>query len=353
MKERTERLTKLSQAKARQVLDDQVEAIFKELSPDDFSTRDDLQAELVDSNELVDSMLDIYWRSNRADQTNYIPILIEAPFEAPVLNKAGYPSHLYHQGVFDLVFLDRVFGDLVLAEVKTTGSEPMSIERRFEFDPQIGGYLYALKWLLSEGRIINPETRRPLDRATTVGRVVYNVSRKKAPSKPSINKNGAVSTAAIDTLPELYAQAMHEQVYEQPQLDKENPTERQIEAHMKKVSTYEQTKAKQVEILTRLELRGTGPFFGRFEHYRSDDSLDLWAHEQLVTTRQMRSARRDSSLCVRNELACNMPGAPSCPYRAVCIEDHPDVRGALYRIAEVPHEEVAEAKKEQTCLDLQ
>ena len=288
----------------------------------------ELESDFREDLKILEWMVEFYWIETMRELQYWVPVLIEYPFKVPLRDRLGRARHLYHEGVFDLVVFDTAWERLILVEHKTTSLIPYQFEKKFEFDPQCGGYLYALQEMLKNGQIIDPRSGESFDSKTPIGSVMYDVIRRKVPRAPKINQNGTVSTAQIDTLPEFY------------------------EAKLKEQETFKGVarSGKQIKILDTLQGRGHLSFFSRFEHHRPQTDINRWVREQYISARRMRSIRRNKDLCVRNERACNMIASPACPYRALCIDDTPDLRKANFRIATSDHEEIDEAKKGQTEL---
>jgi hypothetical protein len=282
---------------------------------------EEFEQEYRDSIELLSSMVKIYFWATMGDQKTWVPMLIEQPFRVPILNKAGNPAHLYHKGVFDLVVFDVEWKSIVLVEFKTTLSDTTTIEKRFEFDPQICGYLYALRYLLAKGMLYHPITKKQLSSNTAIGKVSYNVLRKKVPSVPKFNKNGRVSSAAIDTLPKIYEKALLQQ----------------------DAKGLERTE-KQSLILHNLKAKSYNPYFRRYEHYKTRDQIMRWASDQIHKARKMRRLISHPEEVVRSSVSCTLASSPKCQYRAVCEDDTPEIRKNNYIIAANRHEECQSEK---------
>lgn len=320
-----EHITKTSIAVGRNYLHAKVSEIKESLiSSQNQAYLHDLETDFAHDLNILEWMVEFYWVETLKELDSWIPILIEYPFKVPIRDRRGRRRHLYHEGVLDLVVFDKNFERLVLVEHKTTSLLPYQFEDRFEFDPQCGGYLYAIKELLNEGYLIDPRTTMSFPPNTPIGSVVYDVIRRKVPSKPKTNKDGSVSVQKIDTLPEFYEAALKEQ------------------------ETFKGIgrSPKQEEILSTLQGRGHLSFFTRFEHMRPKSSIDDWVREQYISARHMRASIRNPDLIVRNEKACTMITSPACPFRSLCINDNPSTREMNFRIANSAHEEVDEARKE-------
>lgn len=272
-----------------------------------------------------------YFETFASDLQNLVPLGIEMPFELTLLDRAGHRlGHLRMAGVLDLVAYDRSAQDLVIFDHKTTAGEVQSIDRRVELDPQMAGYLWALREAIRRKafdtkllNLLDPVTYRAvLDGKVPTGRVVYNVLRKKRPRFPEVTQKGLVSAAAIDTLPEFYRQALDEQLHTRQQPWTE----------------------KQQEILARLEAKGDS-FLSRREFYRSDEEVGRWRREVFLDASRIRLARADSGLVTRNAGHCTMPWSMPCVYRQVCLDPGAPELREQFRVAKVRHEEVAEARE--------
>lgn len=274
-------------------------------------------------------MVSHYLRKHAADWTNLVAVGVELPFQVRLRDRRGYHSpHTAWAGVMDVVAYDRNVGDLVVFDHKTTSGDVSSVDRRVELDPQMGGYLYALRELLASGALKSShrEVQTILDLAAAggsvaTGRVIYNVLKKKRPSEPKVNKDGTVSVAAIDTFPELYEAALAAQV------ERGKPIE-----------------AKQQDVLDRLRSKGD-TFLSRREFFRSDDEVDRWRRETMVEARRVREAIRDEDARTRNPGHCTMPWSMACAYRAVCLD--PDAPEHLEHFEVAPRHAEVEAAKER------
>src|SRR5690606_30026520 len=126
-------------------------------------------------------------------------IAVERPFRVKIGKRV-------FEGVFDLVLRDIATNTIILHEHKTTRNEPESIARGLHFNPQVGGYMVALKKLVEQ----DPRLR---ELAPTIGQVCYNVLRRKIPTEPQVLKKGQVTSRAdLDTTPEIYERALNEQL---------------------------------------------------------------------------------------------------------------------------------------------
>jgi hypothetical protein len=328
-KDLEEHVSSVSSGAARVSLQDRTETIAQRFPAGSFE-ESELWAAFDELAPVLEWMVRFYWRETREDFAIRYPVLVERPFEIPVRNKVGKRTRLHHAGVIDLVMFDQMWGTLVLNEHKTSKDSPLGFERRLEFDPQCGGYLYALRELLLDGRIVDPKKGMLFSPRTQIGTVVYNVMKRKIPTRPSVNKDGSVSTRAIDTLPEHFENALNEQ----------------------EIENGISPSPKQRAILEKLRGKGSSSYFMRYEHSRPDRTVERWRQEQYVTARQMRAVRRDPKLATRNDRSCNMASSPPCPYRSLCIEDSEELRSMNFRIADDAHEEVVEAQKgQETWLD--
>lgn len=274
-----------------------------------------------------------YWQVHSADLERVIPLAIEQPFEIDMVMGAGRRSAVTRlAGVIDLVYYDRQVRDIVVADHKTTSGDVASIDRRVELDPQIAGYVYAVREALRCGRTdLLPglralgaiEERRALDGAIRTGRVVYNVLRARAPREPEVTKAGMVSAAKIDTTAALYEAAL---VAQEARGIARTPV--------------------QAQLLERLEARGD-TYLSRREFWRSDDEIARWRAEMVIEARRIRHLRRHPEEAVRNPGACTQASSPSCVYRSVCLEPgSPELR-AEFRVADSAHEEVEAAIEEE------
>jgi len=259
--------------------------------------------------DLLRSMISIYWRLAWDLVGKYDVELVEEKFEMSVAYGVKF------RGVIDLLLRCRLTGDLVVVEHKTTTSAPMDIEDRFGFDPQANAYLYAVQQMIKKGKL----------KPGAVGRVQYHVARKKIPSSPTVKKDGMVSTAAIDTLAEVYAEALAKQVPSTERQQKaaaaydEKPTDRNLERLEKANNAYAETRADQERILGQLHGRGLGAFVGSYECSFSEGQVQLWREEMSAVAKRLRAAHK--GIRDRNPGHCTAPGSGECEYRPICVED--------------------------------
>ncbi len=128
---------------------------------------------------------------------------LETVFDVPILTESGNPSsRVWLGGRFDGIVRRRDDGSLWLFESKTSRSI-LELQKTLAFDEQAGGYIYAAQLLLGE----------------QVYGVVYNIMRKKIPTRPRLLNNGLLSTnKSIDTTFAYYWSCIED---EHPDLTKE------------------------------------------------------------------------------------------------------------------------------------
>lgn len=292
----------------------------------------------------------------RGDITRLVPIAIEKPFSIVVRDKAGRPqNHLRYEGVWDLVAWDPVFNDLVIFDHKTTSGTLDGIDRRVELDPQMGGYLYALREMIRAGEFRERFEALGIPANPITGRIVYNVMRKKMPSVPHVNKDGAVSTAACDTTPEIFRAALAAQSEPDWLLKARDtldvlrsgaPDAKKIAVAQAKLSEQEgrwrEVRAKQDAMLETLEHRGEA-FVSRREFWKSDAEIELWRQQAFAQGNDLRVAERDPRFRYPNPGHCTTAWSLPCVYRSLCLDDTPEM-AASFRV-EARHAEVEAARK--------
>ncbi len=274
-------------------------------------------------------MIRHYWQTHERDLRTLVPLGVEVPFQTPLIDSMGRRiAHLQLAGVIDLIAYDTEAQDLVVVDHKTTSAEVSTIDRRVEMDPQMAGYLWAVREYIRQGRILSllsvPPSLRDLGARiergeVPTGRIAYNVLRKRAPRTPEITQRGMVSVSAIDTLPSIYARALEQQ----------------------EERGYQRTEA-QADLLARLIAKGD-TFLSRREFYRSDAELDRWRREAFLDGSRMREARLDGGLVTRNPGNCTSAWSMPCVYRSVCLDPSaPELRES-FRVAVETHEEITAA----------
>jgi hypothetical protein len=295
-----------------------------------------------------------YCHTFRADITRLVPLAVERSFSVPMRNVLGrVVPHFRYAGVWDLVAFDPEHGDIVIFDHKTTKGDVGSIDRRVEIDTQMAGYLYALREMLIShpGAFVTKQSSHPfwpdamdLLKACTgalpIGRIAYNVVRKKRPTAPQINQDGTVSIKAIDTLPEIYEDAL-EQQREPEWLTKAYANRESKGGELKfneQATRYTELQVKQADVLQRLRDRGD-TFIGRREFFRTPDEIERWRREAMTQANIIRIAeqndKRDErgnlyrSTRYRNPGHCTGPASLPCSYRSLCIDDAPELRAAF------------------------
>lgn len=307
--------------------------------------------------ELERWMVRHHFEATADDLEHQIPLLIEHRFKVPIPNRAGRASGLYLIGDLDLVSWDRRYESLVTHEHKTTGMSVDTISRRLEMDPQTAGYMHALRVLLRE-HVLAPlfwrhgiETTKTIEELT--GQVFYNVSRSKRPSVPKVNKDGTVSTAACDTTPDMFRDAMEQQLsgHEAGELPvwlikargEAGKGEKWGDKLEKASERWTALLAKQADILTRLETQAD-PFFQRYEYHRTDREIERWREEAWNDAARIRRAERDPKLRTRNVGNCMYRG---CEYHDVCLEpEDATIRNAQFTTRAQREAARAELKEE-------
>lgn len=322
----------LARKAARDVVVQAHGAWFAKLLTDDLSADalDELAADAESTRATIVWMVEHYVDVFRDDWEHLVPLGIERAFRVELTNERGRTTpHLVVAGVWDLVAFDRRVGDITMQDHKSTSGGIDSIDRRVELDPQMGGYLWALRRLLSRDPesldlqyLVGSERDRVRAGERYTGRIMYNVLRKKAPRAPEWTQKGLVSAAQIDTLPSIYEKAILEQEAKGP--------------------GFERT-AKQQEILDALTARGDN-YIARREFYRSDEEIARWRREVFVEARRVRSMERDPREITRNAGHCTAPWSQPCSYRQVCLDpEAPELRVGFDVVPR--HIEVEEAEE--------
>lgn len=215
-----------------------------------------------------------FWKE---DVNNWEVVSTEMKFEVPILDPEGEETGMYLMGYIDALVKDKRSGELYIMEHKTTA---YSIEKRTEnlvLDDQVSLYCLALHNL-----------------GYDVKGVIYDVIRKKIPSVPKLLKNGKLSTAQIDTTPEVYRMI--------------------VQQHGLNVNDYE-------DKLQELATQGK-PFFKRVLTDRTQEELHI-AYLDLYHRSMMISVMSDNNAWYR--LPCNDCNN-DCMYIDKCKEDFTTMR---------------------------
>lgn len=267
---------------------------------------------------------------------------VEMPFRVPLLTTAGRRWGDQLEGVMDLVLRDRALGTVVLAEHKTTVGEAHAYETRLQHDAQAPLYTYALRHLFGD---------------LARGEVVLNVIRKTAPREPSINQDGTVSIAAVDTTRSIYERALAAQG-EPEWLTKARalprsmpePTGAAVQiAHSKNLAAIEKNESRwralRAKQLSRAEsLGGIERFVAQHEFRVSNEQVQRAAFDAWQAARLIRLFRRGELTPWRVGSACRTFSS-LCAYHEPCTEGVIEP-GELLVKREHRHREVAEAIKQ-------
>jgi len=247
----------------------------------------------------------------------------------PVREKITVPF----AGKIDLVLYDEDQNMVLVQDHKSTGFGVDTLARKLPLDTQMTGYLAAVRrFMLGRWPDVPGNAR--------TGVIGFNISRRAMPSTPKLNllkkseckypphsdalaqqtfdgePRGLVSVAAIDTLGQMYADALDDQA----------------------ARGFAVTE-KQLERLAELVRRGD-TFFVQHSFVRDDAEIARWAQELHVESLQIKAAHRNQRMWTRNPGACTGATSYGCAYSAVCAEDSPATRQG-FRVAETEHEELA------------
>lgn len=326
-----------------------------------------LEAEALERVKLANVLLARQIDQTADDYEHLLPVAIERAFEVPVLSVDGarrVPVRL--RGVIDAVWYDPDQFDLVVDDHKTTTKGVDYYTPKLSADPQLCGYLHATRSLAADGTLFDVAQLRtwgwPEDEITRVlqaakagkigvGRVRYNVSRKKIPTEPRVLKDGTISAARIDTTAEVYEAAMLRQVERCLACGgsgvagggSDLPTgEEKPCKPCKGTGAGQQPSEEQRALLQSLRER-PDTWFRRLEVWRTEDEIERWRRETVINAARIRSLARHPDERTRNLDHCTGPGG-RCDYRQLCAETSMANEGpaeilALFRKAESAHEE--------------
>jgi hypothetical protein len=239
-----------------------------------------------------------------------------------------------YAGQIDLVTYDPEMQRIVVWDHKFSSSVD-AYEGRLQLDTQSAGYVWAVGELQKQGYFKDYNSE-------PVGAFVWSVSRRKVPTSPRVNKltkkaakelnmqalldeqeksgepMGYVSSAACDTLPHLYQEALVKQELERflPATDEQRERFVQVQREMHR-------------------------WYKQEEHFIGREQITRWGVEALVTLKQMKAATKNRELRIRNPGACAYPGTFKCDYDQVCLMDAPETR-ALYQVRTKKHAEIEE-----------
>jgi hypothetical protein len=221
-------------------------------------------------------------RRCEAELLTHKALAIEADFELRM-------GALLYGGTIDLV-TQSPDGEIIVWDHKTTRFAHEVWDHRLQLDTQFVGYSHA--------------TERGVVPGVPPGAVTFrwSVVRSKPPSTPHLNKDGSFSVAAIETTPEIYADALADQ-------------------EMRGIPVSDKQR------LLLQKLRGAGDrWYTRVDTHVTAEQHRRWLEELKVTAKRMRSAIKRPEERTRTPEACSSPSSGRCSYRDVCIQPEPEIR---------------------------
>lgn len=297
----------------------------------------------------------------------YEVVAVEQAFEVPVRPATlNGPAALWLRGRWDAVLRRRSTGRYRVNEHKTSRGYAHEADFRLDTDPQVRAYVYALK-------------HHPLYGPEADDTIVYDVVRKRRPEEPSINKDGSVSVAAVDTLRSIYDAAreragepawliearaaldqaegeVREAARERDRLDAEEPDKRhdtrwvRADAARRRASKHLETSfTRWAELQQKQEARASqlppvpDRWVWRAEHYVTPAALEEWERGAYWSSRHLRDLRAGRRLPVANGASCSHPALGVCPFRRICVDDRNELRASEYVERTHPHEEAIDA----------
>lgn len=318
--------------------------------------------------EMVIALVDRYVRGAAPDFEHLIPVAVEKRFEVPIPDAAGgRRTRVRLRGVIDVVWYDPEQGDLVIDDHKTTTKGADTFTRKLGHDPQLCGYLWAVRWMLSRGQLWTVASLRAvgMDNAQinglliaakegtlATGRIRYNVLRKKLPTVPTTLKNGTISTCQdIDTTSEIYAEALERQEARCLACDGTGEHEGDGGKFCKPCKGSGDGQArnpKQAALLAQLHAR-PDTWFQRLEVWKTDEAIERWRREAVTDAKRIRELKRSPMLRTRNLWHCTGTGG-RCDYAGLCARttigpDGPPELLEAFRVADTPHEEWIEGAR--------
>lgn len=319
--------------------------------------------ELADEHaEMVIALVERYVRGASADFEHLIPVAVEKRFEVPIPDAAGgRRTRVRLRGVIDVVWYDSEQGDLVVDDHKTSTARADTFTRKLGHDPQLCGYLWAVRWMLSRGQLWTVASLRAVGMSNSqinalliaakegtlaTGRVRYNVLRKKLPTVPTTLKNGTIATRQdIDTTGDVYATAIRAQ--EDHCLACDGVGDNDCEA-CNGSGEGQPRSPKQAVLLAQLYAR-PDTWFQRLEVWKTDEAIERWRREAVTDAKRIRELKRSPMLRTRNLWHCTAPDG-RCDYAALCAQttigaDGPPELLEAFRVADTPHEEWIEAAR--------
>jgi hypothetical protein len=292
----------------------------------------DLAEEAQKTLELERWMVRHFFEATKDDIGRLVILAVEHPFTIPIPNRIGRRGHLQLTSLgIDMLAFDTATGLTAVHEHKTMSANVDNIDRRLEMDPQTTGYIHGVRFLTGPYAGGHPDSLLPAyDKAAALhglnaadfmrtGLVAYNVQRKKIPSAPKVNKDGTVSVAAIDTLPDIYLNAVGEQVdFATWSAGKKD--------RVKAAASWATMREKQDRIIEDLTSKGD-TFFLRREYHRTDAEIERWREECWIDAARIREAKRDPRKRTRNPGHCTMPWSLKCRFHDLCLDpDNEEIR---------------------------
>jgi len=319
---------------------------------------DGREREAHERNKIITGMVERLIDGTADDWETLLPVFVEQSYKAPIPDKnGGARTPTWHAGAYDVVWYDRERRELILEDHKTTSVGTDSFVAKLDQDPQMTGYLWGLKWLAKTGALVSQDRllgygwklqeildfeELPLFGGSQgelrIGRIRYNVVRKKLPTEPHVLKKGLVSTARLDTTSEVYEAAL------QTQEAKCLVCTALEECKVCEGTGRGQPRTPEQEVFLRGLRERPNTWFSRLEVWRSDAEIDRWIRETRVDARRIRELDRRPELRTRNLWHCTGP-AGHCEFSALCAETSegnpiPDEFANSFRRSLKRHEEL-------------
>lgn len=290
---------------------------------------EELLTELEESKRICEFVCSLYFktRAEELDPSRFIPLAIEQPFEILLRNSRGNVTTINYSGVIDLVLLDLEANAIRVEDHKFPERPGLTYERRLPLATQMSGYVYAVRelaklpmhsfWEYGRGAMVAAGRAHAALSNAQVGAVAYNLIKARLPAQPAINQNGQVSIAKLDTLPEIYSDALF------------------VQASERNIPITE----KQHEFLGKLKLKP--PWITKVEYYRGEEEIQRWLAETCIKAAQIRESERRPELRVRRSGHCTGVTSARCSFESVCMDPTSQhTRDTFYRVATSRHEEI-------------
>jgi len=259
---------------------------------------------------------------------------VELSRNVPILDDKGTArSAIRGYSVIDTVQRNLSNNEIVVGEHKFSATDVSNMGSRLDVDPQMPGYVYAIKYETEVARVFNPGG---------VGRVFLNCTRRTGPGAARVNKikrsdvcsgesggctKSKHAAACTEKLKAIQAQETDGGVNLGRVSDASHDTTRDIynAALVEQQGRDLGITAEQFERAEQIP-QSMDRWASRHEWFYTEQEVNDWRRDQLADARLVRRCHLGILPASRNGYACAPQNALPCSYRTVCVQDNAETR---------------------------